>query len=117
MREVHHRIKNALQGVAGLLRRHAEETPAMSAAVDHALRELDAVAVVYGMVGDRGGERPVLKDMLHALVRSGTQGWRWQVAADAGARLQGLQLDSDETVPVALIVSELLTNRYPFGAR
>lgn len=51
IREVHHRLKNNLQGVAGLLDRLAQRHPGVSAPLAEAVSQLHAVAQVYGLQG------------------------------------------------------------------
>ena len=53
VKEVHHRIKNNLQGVAGLLQQIAERKPEVAGAIDEVVGQVQAIAQVYGLqVGD-----------------------------------------------------------------
>ena len=55
VREVHHRIKNNLQGVAGLLQQIGERKPEVAAAIDEVVGQVQAIAQVYGLqVGSDG---------------------------------------------------------------
>jgi PAS domain S-box-containing protein len=49
VREVHHRIKNSLQGVAGLLRQKMRQHPAIAPSIEEAIAQLQSVALVYGL--------------------------------------------------------------------
>ena len=111
LREVHHRIKNALQGIVGLLRRHADQSPALKDVLEHALQQLDAVGVVYGSYSGQ----PSLVRLLEALVGGAGPRWRWQALSGDAGRAESFQLVTDEAVPVALVVSELLTNALKHG--
>ena len=55
VREVHHRIKNNLQGVAGLLQQNAARHPELAAVLSEAVGQVQAIAQVYGLqVGASG---------------------------------------------------------------
>ena len=49
VREVHHRIKNNLQGVLGLLHEHGRRDPALSEALGNVGSQIGAVATVHGL--------------------------------------------------------------------
>jgi hypothetical protein len=112
VREVHHRIKNNLQGVAGLLQQNAARRP-------------EVAAVLIRGRGPGAGHRPGLRPA----------GRRWRAAARGpllrGHHAQSVQrtfgrtiivrgsggricrhhvLPEPESIPVALTVNELLTN-------
>ena len=49
VREVHHRIKNNLQGVAGLLQQIAQRRPEVASVIGEAIGQVQAIAQVYGL--------------------------------------------------------------------
>lgn len=49
VREVHHRIKNSLQGVVGLLRQKIRKYPAITPDIEECIAQLQSVALVYGL--------------------------------------------------------------------
>jgi PAS domain S-box-containing protein len=49
VREVHHRIKNNLQGVIGLLRQKVRKYPALALEIEEAILQLQSVSTVYGL--------------------------------------------------------------------
>ena len=55
VREVHHRIKNNLQGVAGLLQQIAQRRPEVAPVISEAIGQVQAIAQVYGPAGRRVG--------------------------------------------------------------
>src|SRR5262249_7488822 len=70
VREVHHRIKNNLQGVIGLLRQKFRKFPAVVPGIDEAIVQLQSVAVVYGLQGTRADGLMSLADMVEAICAS-----------------------------------------------
>ena len=66
LRELHHRLRNHLQGVAGLLGRAALSQPQAKAALDHAAFQLHLLGRVQDLLGRQGAPLPV-HDLLTAL--------------------------------------------------
>ncbi len=110
VREVHHRIKNNLQGVAGLLQQMANAKPEVATTLNEVAGQIQAIAQVHGLQIGTGGTLPVLGvaqgifsnlgAMFGAEVRfeSDAPGlWRWG-------------LPENEAVPLALVINELGTN-------
>lgn len=111
VREVHHRIKNNLQTVIGLLRREAVRRPLAHEAIEGAINQVQAVAVVHGLYGRVSGHSILLCELLPAVVSSVfdlTGVPIVQEGLDASERR--LLVRESETVAVALILNELLTN-------
>ena len=72
VREVHHRIKNNLQGVAGLLQQIAQRRPEVASVIGEAIGQVQAIAQVYGLqVGVSGPLRA--KSVVEAIVRFGVR--------------------------------------------
>lgn len=114
VREVHHRIKNHLQGVAGLLRQHGREHPEVSAVMELAVHRIQSVSVVYGLQSRAGDV--ALCDMVEAIAHN------LEEYCPEGLRTQVRTLDqrpfliSDaEAVAAALIVNELIMNAIKYA--
>jgi len=138
VQEVHHRIKNNLQGVAGLLQQAAQRYPAVAPLLSEAVGQLNAIAQVYGLqVGSSG---PVeLAGLLRAVSRSVERTFSrtiieklsalsWTQARTVerslsrtidfsvvGQEPERWRLPEAEAIPVALTVNELLTNALKHG--
>jgi PAS domain S-box-containing protein len=121
VREVHHRIKNNLQGVVGLLRRHQMDRPETSEALEAAIAQIQAVATVHGLQGGDRRARPGFCDLVNAIVAAayGRVGIDFRAASEGGAvcRVSGdgagpckVEIASSNAVPLALVVNELVTN-------
>jgi len=118
VREVHHRIKNNLQGVAGLLQHMAHAKPELGAQLNEIAGQIQAIAQVHGLQIRATGTLPVLgvaqgifqnlSSMFGVEVRFEPPPpalWRWG-------------LPENEAVPLALVVNELGTNAIKYrGSR
>lgn len=69
LREVHHRLKNSLQGVAGLLDHLGADQPMAQPALQQAAAQVRAVAEVYGLSG-RSGMAPDVAALSQSLCSS-----------------------------------------------
>lgn len=112
VREVHHRIKNNLQTVVGLLRREAGKRPEAAAVIDAAIAQVQAVAIVHGLYGLAVRHSVPLSELLTTLVGSVRDLTGARIDESEGVRPgEGrLLIRESETVAVALILNELITN-------
>jgi two-component sensor histidine kinase len=112
VREVHHRIKNNLQGVAGLLRQTAVRQPAVAAALNEAVGQVQAIAQVYGL--QVGSDGPLgLAGLVQAIASSVQRTFGLAIVVDADAVPH--RLPEGEAIPIALTLNELLTNAIKHG--
>ncbi|MFN3303721.1 MAG: PAS domain-containing protein [Roseateles sp.] len=120
VREVHHRIKNNLQGVAGLLQQIAARRPEVAPVLKEAVGQVQAIAQVYGLQVGASGPL-VLKRVFDAIVGSvqRAQGRVITTTAEGGALLDDWCLPEAEAIPIALSLNELLGNalRHSQGAQ
>ena len=115
VREVHHRIKNNLQGVAGLLQQNASRFPAMATVLGEAVGQVQAIAQVYGLqVGSQG---PLaVAQLIQAIAQSVQRTFGRSITVDLVGDLPHV-LPEAESIPVALTINELLTNAIKHGAQ
>ncbi|GAB4038335.1 MAG: PAS domain S-box protein [Rubrivivax sp.] len=114
VKEVHHRIKNNLQGVAGLLQQYAARHPDVQVVLQEAVSQVQAIAQVYGLqVGAAGPLR--LARVVAAIAQSVARTFGRTISAEAGPGAEAFILPETESIPVALVVNELLTNAVKHG--
>jgi PAS domain S-box-containing protein len=115
VKEVHHRIKNNLQGVAGLMQQIASAKPEIAGAIGEIVGQVQAIAQVYGMqVGASGPLRVV--DLIEAITRSVQRMFGRPIRFGvASAVLDEWLLPEAEAIPIALTLNELLTNAIKHG--
>lgn len=111
VKEVHHRIKNHLQGIAGLLRNKIGDHPATERLIEEAITQLQSVGAVYGLQSEPAEGGVPLYRVVEAVcasvesLSSGSVERRFSVAG-TGA----LWLAETEAVPVAVALNELVFN-------
>ncbi len=122
VREVHHRIKNNLQSVAGLLRRELGKFLELDPHLDKAIMQVHAIAVVHGLQSSDPDEAIRLCDtasQICKVVGEQTQrGIEFHIEHQHDA-FRPVQINRDEAVAVALILNELILNAVkhsPMGA-
>jgi PAS domain S-box-containing protein len=110
VKEVHHRIKNNLQGVAGLMQQIALRKPEVAPVIAEAISQVQAIAQVYGLQVGAGGPIRV-KSVLEAITSSVQRTFGRRVHIDVQGPLpQRWALPEAESIPIALTLNELLTN-------
>ncbi len=110
VKEVHHRIKNNLQGVAGLLQQNAARHPEVAAMLSESVGQVQAIAQVYGLQVGAGGPLRV-GSVLEAIALSVQRTFGRDVHVQLpGCGPGAFVLPEAESIPIALTINELLTN-------
>ena len=109
VREVHHRIKNNLQGVAGLLQQNAARHPEVAAVLSEAVSQVQAIAQVYGLQVGSGGPLGLTR-VIEAITQSVQRTFGRTIVFAASGDAPAYLLPEAESIPIALTVNELLTN-------
>jgi two-component sensor histidine kinase len=113
VREVHHRIKNNLQGVAGLLQQIAARRPEVASVINEAVGQVHAIAQVYGLqVGGSGPLRirRVMDAIIGSVQRMSGRSIATHIEGVSAPQANQWALPEAESIPVALTLNELLTN-------
>jgi two-component sensor histidine kinase len=118
LRELHHRVKNNIHMLAGMLSAARRETQVLDAAIvlEEAGRRLSAVGAVHQMLYRGDNLTGVAGDAYVTRI-----GMMVMQAAGAPDRLfvqaEPVEVPNDAAVPLALILNELLTNALKHGIR
>ncbi len=119
LREIHHRVKNNLNAVSGLLYLHAGrvESPEASRALNDAHGRVTTMLRIYERLFDSGRSEHIelsalLRDILNGV--SGTFGEK-NVRAVHTPSAHSTFVSTDVSVPIGLIVNELVTNAYKYA--
>jgi len=109
VREVHHRIKNHLQGVSGLLSQKAKENPEAADAMNIAISQIQSVARVHGLQGQSMEQDLNFYALLESIIQGINHVTELNVILKPG-RVNEVHLIEPESIPIALIMNELLMN-------
>jgi PAS domain S-box-containing protein len=110
VREVHHRIKNHLQGIMGLLTQYAARDPTFEEVARRIRNQVNSIAVVHGIQGRSNDGVLRLAGVVDAILQAARGVYSHSfVDLDRGA-MAGVGLAEQEAVPVALVLNELVTN-------
>jgi len=115
VREVHHRIKNHLQGLLGLVQEYTATHPEVGTLSLTLQGQIQSLAAVHGLCA-RGNDQASLRALLETqvdLVRRSFDDA--SIDFRAAASCPDVLLRETDAVPVALIVSELLINALKYG--
>jgi PAS domain S-box-containing protein len=112
VREVHHRVKNNLQGVVGLLRQLANRDDALQPALGKAIVQLQAIAVIHGLQGQELREDVPLTGMIDEIASSVERATGSVVEYDpaSGNAETVVCVKENEAVTIALVLNELMMN-------
>lgn len=110
VREVHHRIKNNLQGIVGILRAFGHHHPDTLEAINHAVSQVQSVAVIHGLQGRSTLEQVRLCELSSSIAQGVGALFQTEIGMDIPSPWQPCLLATSEAVPVALILNELMLN-------
>jgi PAS domain S-box-containing protein len=120
VREVHHRIKNNLQGVAGLLQQIASRRPEVAGVISEAVGQVQAIAQVYGLqVGSTGPlrVRKVVEAIIGSVQRMSGRPIELRIEGQLADEVHRWALPEAESIPIALTLNELLSNAIKHGGQ
>jgi two-component system, sensor histidine kinase PdtaS len=120
IREIHHRVKNNLQTVAALLRLQARRLPdeaASRTALEEAVRRVGAIALVHQTLSQGLDETVAFDDVAAQILTMVAEVARHgEHVAVSRTGSFGL-LRAEDATPLALVLTELLTNAVEHGLR
>ena len=115
VREVHHRIKNNLQGLIGLLRNNFDilndTNPLLDNLAKRAISQIQTIALIHGMQAKDNRANVRLCDITQAIIESIIYMDHSNIKINFKRGIpRAILLTEQEAVPVALIINELMTN-------
>ena len=111
VREVHHRIKNNLQGVIGLLRRQSNKGELSQSILDHAISQLNSVSLIHGLSCESGTNKILLPELIAAITEAANNFTGTNIKPQIHADAQTCYLENEDTaVAIALVLNELIFN-------
>ena len=113
VREVHHRIKNNLQSVAGLLQRELGKFLELDPRLETAISQVHAIALVHGLQSAGPDEAVRLCESVRNICKTVSELSSRPVnfcIENEKATFNAVQIASDDAVSVALVLNELILN-------
>ena len=112
VREVHHRIKNHLQGLTGLLNQHKQKHPVLQEALDTVIAQITAISLIHGLQSREVEGEVRLYGLLKEIVafHAGMASLAFANDGQPECLNCAWHLADAESVPHALILNELITN-------
>ncbi|MDN3657041.1 histidine kinase dimerization/phosphoacceptor domain -containing protein [Ferruginibacter paludis] len=121
LKEIHHRVKNNLEIVSGLLALQAAQTdhPSAQAVMQASQNRVLSMGIIHQKLYQKGNLAGIeMKDYFLNLGESILDAYNAADRIRITCNMLPMDLDIDTAVPVGLIANELLTNslKYAFGA-
>ncbi len=110
VREVHHRIKNNLQGVTGVLRQFAQRHPEIAMPINQAIGQVQSIAAIHGLQGRTLQGEVVLPDLVRAVAAGVQSLWHIPIVLELAQDVRECLVAQPDAVPLALVLNELLSN-------
>lgn len=108
VREVHHRIKNHLQGVTGLLNSAKNDSPHIAEPLQRAIAQIHAVAQVYGLQSRNLDAGLTLAELVETAANNAADPVLLEIIAPTDGTPS--MVAGDGAVAIALVINELITN-------
>jgi PAS domain S-box-containing protein len=115
VREVHHRIKNNLQGVIGILRAFGRAHPETEPSINQVVGQVQGIAVIHGLQGRTALDQVRICELTRAVAEGVAALWNATVEVDIPTPWNPCVIAKDEAVPIALVLNELILNAVKHG--
>lgn len=117
VREVHHRIKNNLQGITGLLRQLSHNHPALAGDIKKTMSQVQSISLVHGLQGSNVSATINLGDLVAGIARDVGGLWQTKISLGNLPDLQQRTVAENEGVPIALVLNVLVLNALEHGGK
>ena len=117
VQEVHHRIKNNLQGVMGMLRTLDQKHPRLHGPINQVIGQVHSIAAIHGLQGSTTADRVRLSDLVCAIAGGIESLWDTPIHVDTPHWWKACYVVPAEAVPVALVLNELILNAVKHGGK
>ena len=115
VREVHHRVKNNLQGMIGILREFGRSHPETMEPLTQVISQIQSISVIHGLQGETSLSQVRLCELTESIASSIAAARQVSIAFHRPDRWQPCIIESKEAVPIALVLNELILNAVKHG--
>jgi hypothetical protein len=99
VQEVHHRIKNNLQGIMGMLRTLDHQHPDLHAPITQVIGQIHSISVIHGLQGRASADRVRLCELTSAVAAGIESLWHTPIHVDIPTPWQACRISPTEAVP------------------
>lgn len=117
VREVHHRVKNNLQGMIGLLQEYGRNHPETISPIAQIVGQVQSIAVIHGLQGRAHENEVRVCELTSAIAANIASLWNTPVTVDIPVPWVPRVILQSEAVPVALVLNELILNAVKHGGQ
>lgn len=117
IREVHHRIKNNLQGIIGMLRQFGQQYPQTAEPIMQAIGQVQGISVIHGLRGRADPSSVQLCELTSVIAAEVSALWQTPIHVDLPNPWAPCTLAEQEAVPMALVLNELIVNAVKHGGK
>jgi PAS domain S-box-containing protein len=117
VREVHHRIKNNLQGIGGLLQQFASQKPEIAEQMRLVAGHLNGISVIHGLQGRHDKFRVRLCELTREIAQATSAIWQTDIVIDIPPQWCWRIVAESDAVSMALVLNELLVNAVKHGGK
>lgn len=110
VREVHHRIKNNLQGILALLRQHGQRHPEVREPLHMAIGQIQSISLLHGLQGRQDRAQVHVGDLVDAISKEVGLLWSCELTVQPPPPWPDYLLSEHDSVSIALILHELMLN-------
>lgn len=118
MKEIHHRVKNNLQIISSLLniQSRKSENESTSTALQESKNRVQSMALIHQSLYQKENITSVqIKDYIEQLLETLMNSFGIDDAVELKTNIQDIELDVDTTIPLGLIINELVTNAVKYA--
>lgn len=110
-REMRHRIKNNLQAIVGLLKVNLDTYPELHNVLVTSINQVDTISIVNNLMIDSKQRLVNIVELVERITQASSKLFSQEVSFEVLCdNAEHFELWDEETLPVSLIVSELITN-------
>lgn len=110
VREVHHRIKNNLQGMIGILSEFGRAHPEIKQVIKQVIGQVQSIAVIHGLQGQDNRSQVRLCELTQEVAKGVGALWFTHLAVGIPNAWERRAIAVEDAVPMALALNELMVN-------
>tara|TARA_R110002096_G_scaffold97694_19_gene217811 strand:- start:12250 stop:14175 length:1926 start_codon:yes stop_codon:yes gene_type:complete len=118
MKEIHHRVKNNLQIISSLLNIQSRQTmdESTSLVLKESKNRVQSMALIHQSLYQKENITSVrIEEYVNKLVQTLTNSFGIEDRINMSVDIQDIELDVDTTIPLGLIINELVTNAVKYA--